>query len=113
MTRDNVKAIKSVRKKKKATLAEVRREKEEAVTEAGTQAVLKYMVEPEYTADLGWTLFELARGVRGELKEKDPYVDTREYNTFAYYYSNRAALGELESPIKDSPTQSSLPTLKR
>ncbi|OWM75312.1 hypothetical protein CDL15_Pgr012272 [Punica granatum] len=72
MTCDRARAIKPAGKEKKATLIEAKREKEEAVAEAG------------------------------ELKEKDPQVDKRGYNTFAYYYSNRAILGEPESPIEDA-----------
>ncbi|OWM75297.1 hypothetical protein CDL15_Pgr012257 [Punica granatum] len=45
----------------------------------------------------------------GELKENDPQVDTRGYDTFAYYYNNRVALREPESPIVDAPTQTSPP----
>ncbi|PKI39921.1 hypothetical protein CRG98_039688 [Punica granatum] len=76
------------------------REKEEAVAEDGAQAITEYKVGPEYTADLV---------IKGELKEKDPQVGTREYDTFANYYSNRTALGELEFPIEDASAQTSPP----
>ncbi|PKI31212.1 hypothetical protein CRG98_048397, partial [Punica granatum] len=72
-------------------------------------AITEYKVGPEYTADLGWALLELAQGIKGELKEKDLRVGTREYVTFAHYYSNRTGLGELESSIEGASAQTSPP----
>ncbi|PKI70606.1 hypothetical protein CRG98_009111 [Punica granatum] len=77
------------------------------------EAVTKNKAGTECAADLGWVLFELARGIRGELREKDPQMDTRKYDTFTHYYSNKVALGEAESPAEDATPTFHLPSLRR
>ncbi|OWM83772.1 hypothetical protein CDL15_Pgr004203 [Punica granatum] len=45
-------------------------------------------------------------------EEKDPQVDAWRYDTFMHYYSNRATLGESESPTEDTTAQTSSPTIQ-
>ncbi|PKI47509.1 hypothetical protein CRG98_032099 [Punica granatum] len=69
------------------------------------------------TAGRAWPMEGADREVGGRDKgprkrEKDPQVDAWRYNTFTHYYSNRATLGESESPTEDTTAQTSSPTIQ-